>query len=157
MANVDSRTSKPRSRTFTGCLACRSRKVKCDLGRPNCANCQRLSLKCPGYGAVLAWMPPWSPYRDDRPGKSVATERQCHRIPRAVPLTGSILSLYAARKLCFKLFVGSDEDKLTYFQSLRDRWSREGSCSILPVLLPALISTLYSITLSKRLFKKAKN
>ena len=28
------------------CLVCRRRKVKCDGGRPNCANCVRLSERC---------------------------------------------------------------------------------------------------------------
>lgn len=52
---------KPRSRTFTGCLTCRGRKVKCSLEHPACANCKRLNLECAGYDAVLSWMPIWNP------------------------------------------------------------------------------------------------
>lgn len=54
------KVKKQRSRTFTGCLTCRGRKVKCDLGRPSCANCNRLQLQCSGYTAGLSWMPTWT-------------------------------------------------------------------------------------------------
>lgn len=36
--------SGPRRRT--GCLTCRSRKVRCDETKPQCANCTRLRLSC---------------------------------------------------------------------------------------------------------------
>ena len=36
--------SGPRRRT--GCLTCRSRKVRCDETKPQCANCTRLQLSC---------------------------------------------------------------------------------------------------------------
>ncbi|KAL3451806.1 hypothetical protein BJX65DRAFT_200717 [Aspergillus insuetus] len=42
--------SGPRRRT--GCLTCRSRKVRCDEARPTCANCTRLRLHCV-YGSVI--------------------------------------------------------------------------------------------------------
>lgn len=35
-----------RSRVRTGCLTCRSRKVKCDEARPFCFNCTRLNKAC---------------------------------------------------------------------------------------------------------------
>jgi hypothetical protein len=34
------------TRSRTGCLACKKRKVKCDEGRPTCRQCTRLVLKC---------------------------------------------------------------------------------------------------------------
>lgn len=38
---------QPRSKKYgLSCLVCRRRKVKCDGGRPNCANCMRLSERC---------------------------------------------------------------------------------------------------------------
>jgi hypothetical protein len=52
---------KVRTRTFHGCLTCRSRKVKCDQTRPLCNNCQRLNLECQGYGLQLHWQQPWNP------------------------------------------------------------------------------------------------
>ncbi|CCD27204.1 Arg81p NDAI_0K00150 [Naumovozyma dairenensis CBS 421] len=47
---------KPRrAKTFTGCWTCRSRKVKCDLRRPNCSRCERSELQCGGYDIKLRW------------------------------------------------------------------------------------------------------
>ncbi|KAF9894230.1 hypothetical protein FE257_007732 [Aspergillus nanangensis] len=45
---------KPRKRrrgkTYTGCLTCRARKIKCDGSRPFCLNCHRSRhYICPGY------------------------------------------------------------------------------------------------------------
>ncbi|KAF3399711.1 hypothetical protein DPV78_006672 [Talaromyces pinophilus] len=31
------------------CYACRKRRIKCDLLRPECTQCQRKSQSCPGY------------------------------------------------------------------------------------------------------------
>lgn len=36
----------PNTRVRTGCLTCRSRKVKCDERRPKCLNCARLKRHC---------------------------------------------------------------------------------------------------------------
>ncbi|KAJ0420218.1 hypothetical protein BJY00DRAFT_313155 [Aspergillus carlsbadensis] len=33
----------------SGCIVCRSRKVRCDKTLPSCRNCARLSIPCPGY------------------------------------------------------------------------------------------------------------
>ncbi|KAI1768007.1 hypothetical protein GGR53DRAFT_518057 [Hypoxylon sp. FL1150] len=41
------RASKPKVRT--GCISCKRRHVKCDEGKPSCAECDRLSLMCEGY------------------------------------------------------------------------------------------------------------
>lgn len=38
--------ARRRNRTFTGCLTCRSRKVKCTAGPFPCGNCRRLRLEC---------------------------------------------------------------------------------------------------------------
>ncbi|KAF4998617.1 hypothetical protein FGRMN_2943 [Fusarium graminum] len=38
-----------RSRSFGGCVTCRSRRVKCDEGRPECSMCKVLGVKCGGY------------------------------------------------------------------------------------------------------------
>jgi len=52
-------TGQARSRThaFTGCLTCRQRHVKCDLGQPLC-NCHRLKIPCEGYMRKYSWLPP---------------------------------------------------------------------------------------------------
>lgn len=38
------------TRTRTGCHTCRTRKKKCDEGKPHCQNCIRGSFRCGGYG-----------------------------------------------------------------------------------------------------------
>ncbi|KAH7364019.1 hypothetical protein BKA65DRAFT_490222 [Rhexocercosporidium sp. MPI-PUGE-AT-0058] len=40
------RRSIPRSISKTGCWTCRTRKVKCDEGRPTCNQCRRLGYTC---------------------------------------------------------------------------------------------------------------
>lgn len=36
-------------RRKTGCLTCRTRRVKCDERKPNCERCERANLECAGY------------------------------------------------------------------------------------------------------------
>ncbi|KAF5987341.1 ARG81-like transcription factor [Fusarium coicis] len=38
-----------RTRSFGGCVTCRSRRVKCDEGRPGCSMCNISGLDCGGY------------------------------------------------------------------------------------------------------------
>ncbi|KAI1152954.1 fungal-specific transcription factor domain-containing protein [Nemania diffusa] len=38
-----------------GCWTCKDRRVRCDLGLPNCANCARVQQVCQGYGVRLSW------------------------------------------------------------------------------------------------------
>ncbi|KAI9047945.1 hypothetical protein LZ554_007747 [Drepanopeziza brunnea f. sp. 'monogermtubi'] len=52
---------RPRTHAFTGCLTCRERHVKCDLGQPTCRNCARLKVSCEGYSRKYSWMPPKMP------------------------------------------------------------------------------------------------
>ncbi|KFY84860.1 hypothetical protein V500_08923 [Pseudogymnoascus sp. VKM F-4518 (FW-2643)] len=47
-----SRTSTPKSKG--GCATCRSRRVKCDEGRPECIRCVKAKLTCGGYNLVKA-------------------------------------------------------------------------------------------------------
>lgn len=47
--------SSQRKKTFTGCWTCRNRKVKCDLGRPQCNRCLKSKIKCEGYDIKLRW------------------------------------------------------------------------------------------------------
>ncbi|KAL3460352.1 hypothetical protein BJX64DRAFT_186895 [Aspergillus heterothallicus] len=44
--------SGPRRRT--GCLTCRSRKVRCDEAKPKCANCTRLRLQCVYRSVIIS-------------------------------------------------------------------------------------------------------
>lgn len=53
------RTNKPkRTKTFTGCWTCRSRKVKCDTKKPFCIRCMKSKLTCEGYDIKLRWSNP---------------------------------------------------------------------------------------------------
>lgn len=47
-----------RSKTFTGCFTCRTRKIKCDLKRPHCDKCIKAKLTCAGYDVKLRWLKP---------------------------------------------------------------------------------------------------
>ncbi|KAH7412736.1 fungal-specific transcription factor domain-containing protein [Cadophora sp. MPI-SDFR-AT-0126] len=49
---------RPRTHAFTGCLTCRERHVKCDLGQPACDNCTRLKVPCEGYSRKYTWVSP---------------------------------------------------------------------------------------------------
>lgn len=44
-----------RTKTFTGCWTCRTRKIKCDLQRPTCNRCKKANLTCEGYSIKLRW------------------------------------------------------------------------------------------------------
>ncbi|KAI0157799.1 hypothetical protein GGR57DRAFT_460931 [Xylariaceae sp. FL1272] len=44
---IRKRASKPKVRT--GCITCKRRHVKCDEGKPTCAECKRVGLACEGY------------------------------------------------------------------------------------------------------------
>ncbi|AOA64104.1 GQ67_03563T0 [Komagataella phaffii] len=49
-----------KKRSFYGCWTCRSRKVKCDNGRPSCQRCQKSNLNCLGYNIKLSWSTPYT-------------------------------------------------------------------------------------------------
>ncbi|KAF7719976.1 Fungal Zn(2)-Cys(6) binuclear cluster domain-containing protein [Penicillium ucsense] len=49
------RVPKTRTKTFTGCWTCRSRRVKCDDERPVCRRCRQSGWHCQGYGLRLGW------------------------------------------------------------------------------------------------------
>ena len=44
-----------RTKTFTGCWTCRTRKIKCDLTRPKCVRCTKANVECEGYSIKLRW------------------------------------------------------------------------------------------------------
>ncbi|RJE26212.1 hypothetical protein PHISCL_01460 [Aspergillus sclerotialis] len=49
-----------RIKTFTGCMTCRSRHLKCDEQRPACRRCVDAQVECsgyPGYRATVQWKP----------------------------------------------------------------------------------------------------
>ncbi|RHZ60128.1 uncharacterized protein CDV56_108443 [Aspergillus thermomutatus] len=50
--------ARKRTKTFTGCWTCRTRKIKCDEAKPSCRQCHEKGLVCDGYGARLQWLTP---------------------------------------------------------------------------------------------------
>lgn len=50
------RKSAPKS--FAGCFTCRSRKVRCDLNKPECHRCKKSGFVCLGYNLNLRWLTP---------------------------------------------------------------------------------------------------
>lgn len=52
------KSSKKKTKTFTGCATCRSRKIKCDLGKPSCKRCKKSGFVCAGYTIQLCWSRP---------------------------------------------------------------------------------------------------
>lgn len=81
---------KKKTKTFTGCATCRSRKIKCDLGKPFCKRCEKSGLICAGYQINLCWSRPikFDKYgyqipngskEDGSPGGEVENERSFQR------------------------------------------------------------------------------
>ncbi|RFU30681.1 hypothetical protein B7463_g5663, partial [Scytalidium lignicola] len=46
---------RQRTKCFTGCWTCRSRRVKCDEHQPLCHRCTLRGVHCEGYGVRLSW------------------------------------------------------------------------------------------------------
>ena len=42
-----------KKRTKTGCQTCRTRRVKCDEGKPECNNCIKSKRQCEGINPVV--------------------------------------------------------------------------------------------------------
>ncbi|KZM19343.1 sequence-specific DNA binding RNA polymerase II transcription factor [Ascochyta rabiei] len=63
---------KQRTKCFTGCWTCRSRRVKCDEETPLCQRCRQMGIACEGYGVRLNWVH-YNPHDatdyDDSPSK----------------------------------------------------------------------------------------
>lgn len=49
-------TNRRRTKCFTGCWTCRSRRVKCDEATPLCQRCRQFGVQCEGYGVRLSWV-----------------------------------------------------------------------------------------------------
>ncbi|WPK27007.1 hypothetical protein PUMCH_004378 [Australozyma saopauloensis] len=58
LASPNPKQKKKKSKTFTGCFTCRSRKIRCDLLKPICKNCEKAGVTCSGYDINLRWLAP---------------------------------------------------------------------------------------------------
>lgn len=72
--------AEKKRRRRTGCLTCRTRRVKCDEGKPTCERCNAANIECVGYEEkrhVETKRPPRSsttkPLPDDQVDSSVTT------------------------------------------------------------------------------------
>lgn len=54
MSSSSSEKKPVQKRSRNGCMPCRKSKVKCDEGKPSCANCLKLNKKC-DYSIKLTW------------------------------------------------------------------------------------------------------
>ncbi|OBR08175.1 Component of the argr regulatory complex [Colletotrichum higginsianum IMI 349063] len=69
---------RKRTKTFTGCWTCRSRKVKCDENKPGCHQCNLRGLECGGYGIRLQWLPPETAFT---PGSTLSSPELAREVP----------------------------------------------------------------------------
>lgn len=78
-------------RLRTGCWTCRRRGYKCDEGKPECANCTRLKIKCEGYGIRLKWQNTNCPHRTRNSKGSIHRSANCSSTRRALRSSSSEL------------------------------------------------------------------
>ncbi|KAK6463022.1 fungal-specific transcription factor domain-containing protein [Scheffersomyces coipomensis] len=64
---------RKRSKTFTGCFTCRSRKIRCDLQKPHCMKCIKAGYICSGYDIKLRWSLPIE-FKPNKSGNSVHSQ-----------------------------------------------------------------------------------
>jgi hypothetical protein len=81
--------SARRRRVRTGCLTCRSRKVKCDEARPFCYNCTRVNRACLYQSPQLSHYCRTPTHQDQAPGLSHPEAIATHdRIQDPIPNNG---------------------------------------------------------------------
>ncbi|OTB07879.1 hypothetical protein M426DRAFT_317778 [Hypoxylon sp. CI-4A] len=113
------RASKPKVRT--GCISCKRRHVKCDEGKPSCAECDRLGLMCEGYAPPKTkitmsrperlLLPKPKPLIQGPIGTTEAPPQPVNYLPAAVPMPSFRFE--------------SSEDDQWYFTLFRDQIVQE--------------------------------
>lgn len=81
-------------RSFTGCLTCRYRHVRCDKASPVCNNCTRLSLECDGIQGRMVFKT-YDPSQGHSSPKAHQKRIKTNDLPLndvAVPAAAAILS-----------------------------------------------------------------
>jgi arginine metabolism regulation protein II len=120
--SAPSQTPAPRPRThaFTGCLTCRERHVKCDLGQPACRNCTRLDISCEGYSRKYSWIPakfPEWPRRSSDPESLESLDGGDGQSSRRVLFSGRCSQNLS---LAEGSYDEADEDRATMAVQMRD-------------------------------------
>ncbi|CAE6506468.1 unnamed protein product [Rhizoctonia solani] len=68
------------TRSATGCLACKTKRKKCDETKPHCLRCQKSRTECPGYTYIQ------NPNRSDRRPRTLPGPRTVVGQSRGAPL-----------------------------------------------------------------------
>ncbi|SGZ49488.1 CIC11C00000000772 [Sungouiella intermedia] len=55
VATMDGRSQKSKSKSRTGCITCKFKRLKCDEQKPFCNNCTKKNIKCGGYATRFKW------------------------------------------------------------------------------------------------------
>uniref|UniRef100_A0A8H7K978 Zn(2)-C6 fungal-type domain-containing protein n=1 Tax=Bionectria ochroleuca TaxID=29856 RepID=A0A8H7K978_BIOOC len=92
-------TGRSGPKTKTGCSTCRRRKVRCDEGRPTCANCTRLKISCGFLDAHF---------------RSGSSSRGSARLRHSIPKPRSQQVQEVVRSSCEVAGGGSAEGYLSY-------------------------------------------
>ncbi|KAL3455181.1 hypothetical protein BJX64DRAFT_295301 [Aspergillus heterothallicus] len=88
------------SRTKTGCLTCRRRRVKCDEAKPLCTRCTRSNRACEGYTAAAAAQTKAAVSRG-APLRVIMYTPTAPSAPRAEPEKASFAFFLAQGAACF--------------------------------------------------------
>ncbi|KAN0099262.1 hypothetical protein V8E51_013037 [Hyaloscypha variabilis] len=120
-ARPKQRKSAPKVRT--GCATCRSRRVKCDEGKPACQRCIKLGVKCDGYGPVFKFKPVQS--------AMIVRSTSLSKSPFANPQERQYFDLFCAR---------TGYDIFPTFDSGRTRERLLESCHFNPAIRHAIVA-----------------
>lgn len=55
LGNPQANKSKPKTKSRTGCVTCKTKRLKCDEHKPSCYNCQKKNITCGGYATRFKW------------------------------------------------------------------------------------------------------
>ncbi|KAF2127068.1 hypothetical protein P153DRAFT_398440 [Dothidotthia symphoricarpi CBS 119687] len=86
-----------RTKCFTGCWTCRSRRVKCGEETPFCQRCRQIGVACEGYGLRLSWVQydphDTSDYEHDHGHRNTSRRPEPRVSRRSLTSLGSFLPL----------------------------------------------------------------
>lgn len=124
-----------RGRVRSGCLTCRSRKVKCDEKRPICANCARLERSCV-----------YKPRKDQINHANSSASLQKHTRDESVTMSAAGRSLEIRASESSSSSSGSEpmSQNQPQLQNLQQDWFLTGTCRLLERWNDTLDPLLYS-------------
>ncbi|PWY81543.1 hypothetical protein BO94DRAFT_587254 [Aspergillus sclerotioniger CBS 115572] len=83
LASTMKTTRKSTPKVRTGCITCKTRRIKCDEAKPSCLRCTRSNRTCGGYPSI----PPSSPSSPSSPPAEATTVEKitAYNIPFKIP------------------------------------------------------------------------